>query len=55
MILSYFSIGNAYEQKGQHAAAIEAYEKGIALAGPQHFSKPSSAMCKASSTNGQSY
>ena len=39
MILSYFSIGNAYEQKGQHAAAIEAYEKGIALGGPAAFFK----------------
>jgi TolB-like protein/Tfp pilus assembly protein PilF len=37
MILGYFSLGNAYEQKGQHAAAIEAYEKGIVLGGPVAF------------------
>jgi len=39
MILSYFSLGNAYEQKGQYTAAIEAYEKGIALGGPAAFFK----------------
>jgi len=31
MILSYLTLGNAYEQKGQYAAAIESYEKGMAL------------------------
>ncbi len=39
MILSYFSLGNAYEQQGQHAAAIEAYKKGIELGGPVAFFK----------------
>ncbi len=39
MILSYFSIGNAYEQKRQRDAAMGAYEKGIALGGPAAFFK----------------
>ncbi len=33
MTLSYMVLGVAYEQKGQAAAAIEAYEKGIAVGG----------------------
>jgi serine/threonine-protein kinase len=39
MILSYLSLGNAYEQKGQLAASIETYEKGIELGGPPAFFK----------------
>jgi tetratricopeptide (TPR) repeat protein len=39
MILGYFMLGNAYEQKGQYAQAIEAYEKGIASGGPIPFYK----------------
>ena len=39
MILSYLTLGNAYEQKGQYAAAIESYEKGMALGGPIAFYK----------------
>lgn len=39
MILGYFSLGNAYEQKEQYAQAIEVYEKGIASGGPIHFYK----------------
>jgi tetratricopeptide (TPR) repeat protein len=39
MILSYFTLGTAYEQKGQLAAAIEAYEKGIVLGGPVALQK----------------
>ncbi len=33
MTLCYLVLGTAHEQKGQHAAAIETYEKGIALGG----------------------
>jgi TolB-like protein/tetratricopeptide (TPR) repeat protein len=33
MTLCYMVLGTAYEQKGEHAAAIETYEKGIALGG----------------------
>ncbi len=39
MIFGYLSLGNAYEQKEQHAAAIEAYEKGMELGGPVAFYK----------------
>jgi len=33
MTLCYMVLGTAYEQKGEHSAAIEAYEKGIDLGG----------------------
>jgi TolB-like protein/tetratricopeptide (TPR) repeat protein len=33
MTLCYMVLGTAYEQQGEHAAAIETYEKGIALGG----------------------
>ena len=39
MILCYFVLGTAYEQKGQLTAAIEAYQKGIALGGPVPLQK----------------
>ena len=39
MTLSYVVLGTAYEQKGQHAAAIENYQKGIALGGMLAFQK----------------
>lgn len=39
MTLCYMVLGTAYEQKGQHAAAVETYEKGIALGGMLTFQK----------------
>ncbi len=39
MTLSYMVLGMAYEQKGQQSAAIENYEKGIALGGMISYQK----------------
>lgn len=39
MTLSYLALGTAYEQKGQYEAAIESYQKGIALGGIVAFQK----------------
>jgi len=39
MIVAYWALGTAYEQKGKYEAAIDAYEKGNALGSPAAFGK----------------